>query len=186
MAAFVCGGGGDMVSVYTDGACSRNGQDGAKAGVGVWFGTDDHPDNIGIPLRTLWPLGGQTNQRAELAAIHLALSIVTERDTEAAEADVDSMVIYSDSTYAINCLSTWIQGWRRRGWRNSHGRPVSNRDIIEPTAELLAALDAKLKGGVRFVHVRGHSGIRGNEAADVLARFGAKSASANLDDPGHL
>lgn len=33
---------GDCVVVYTDGACENNGQRGAKAGIGVWFG-DNHP-----------------------------------------------------------------------------------------------------------------------------------------------
>ena len=30
------------VVVYTDGACRRNGDRGASAGIGVWFG-EDHP-----------------------------------------------------------------------------------------------------------------------------------------------
>ena len=29
------------ITVYTDGACSRNGQAGAKAGLGVYFSDDD-------------------------------------------------------------------------------------------------------------------------------------------------
>ena len=30
-----------VLSVYTDGACSNNGNDGARAGSGVWYGPDD-------------------------------------------------------------------------------------------------------------------------------------------------
>ena len=48
------------VIVYTDGACSFNGQKGAAAGCGVYFG-DNHPDNISLRLK-----GRQTNQRAEI------------------------------------------------------------------------------------------------------------------------
>lgn len=29
------------ITLYTDGACSNNGQAGAVAGYGVWFGTSD-------------------------------------------------------------------------------------------------------------------------------------------------
>lgn len=29
------------ITLYTDGACSNNGQEGAVAGYGVWFGTSD-------------------------------------------------------------------------------------------------------------------------------------------------
>ncbi|KAH7694600.1 RNH-1.0 protein, partial [Aphelenchoides avenae] len=35
--------------VYTDGACSKNGKSGAKAGYGVFWG-DGHPDNVGAPV----------------------------------------------------------------------------------------------------------------------------------------
>ncbi len=31
-----------FVVVFTDGACLRNGQSGAQAGIGVWFGQDHH------------------------------------------------------------------------------------------------------------------------------------------------
>lgn len=27
--------------IHTDGACPKNGKDGARAGIGVWYGLDD-------------------------------------------------------------------------------------------------------------------------------------------------
>lgn len=61
------------VVVYTDGACSKNGQKGAVAGVGVFFGPDDDL-NLSEKLQGKQ----QTNQRAEqtgvLRAMQLALS----------------------------------------------------------------------------------------------------------------
>lgn len=56
------------ILVYTDGACQRNGQPGAKAGVGVFFG-ENHPKNISVHLSG----DRQTNQRAELTAALLAV-----------------------------------------------------------------------------------------------------------------
>ena len=39
----------------------------------------------------------------------------------------------SDSTYVVNCFrDRWFDGWLRRGWRNSHRKPVANRDLWEP------------------------------------------------------
>lgn len=59
--------------VYTDGACTRNGQRHAKAGVGVYFGPNDA---LNVSERLEGRL--QTNQRAEqtgvLRAMQLALS----------------------------------------------------------------------------------------------------------------
>ena len=50
----------DRVVVYTDGACSYNGREGARAGIGVYWG-DKHPFNVSERLG-----GKQTNQRAEI------------------------------------------------------------------------------------------------------------------------
>ncbi len=59
-----------FVDVYTDGCCVRNGQWGARAGIGVYFG-DDHPGNAAEPLD-----GRQTNNRAEIIAACTALKKV--------------------------------------------------------------------------------------------------------------
>ncbi len=49
------------VIVYADGSCFGNGKEGARAGIGVYFGDGD-PRNVSEPL----PGDKQTNQRAEL------------------------------------------------------------------------------------------------------------------------
>ncbi|KAJ2499070.1 hypothetical protein GGH96_003803 [Coemansia sp. RSA 1972] len=146
----------DTITVYTDGASSRNGQEGAVAGIGVYFGPDD-ARNISEPL-----IGGrQTNQRAELMAIRRAIeSVPKSRKT---------LYICTDSKYSIKCLSYWYKKWVKNNWVGSTGASVENRDIIEPTLELIRAR----RGRVRFIHVRGHAGIPGNEAADKLAVAGA-------------
>ena len=40
--------------------------------------------------------------------------------------------IVSDSTYVVKCFhDKWYVGWLRRGWKNSQGKPVANRDLWE-------------------------------------------------------
>ena len=40
--------------------------------------------------------------------------------------------IVSDSTYVVKCFQDrWYVGWQRRGWKNSKGKPVANRDLWE-------------------------------------------------------
>uniref|UniRef100_A0A1I7X1M0 ribonuclease H n=1 Tax=Heterorhabditis bacteriophora TaxID=37862 RepID=A0A1I7X1M0_HETBA len=56
--------------VYTDGACSRNGRYGAKAGYGVFWGPN-HVDNKYGPVN-----GAPTNNRGELQAVVVALNQV--------------------------------------------------------------------------------------------------------------
>ena len=58
------------VVVYTDGCCEFNGQRGAKAGIGVYFG-DDNPLNVSEPVK-----GRATNNTAEIQAITYALELI--------------------------------------------------------------------------------------------------------------
>lgn len=114
-----------------------------------------------------WAAGGwkqNTNNVAELTAIAEVLDAT-------AALDVD-LVIETDSRYAIDCVTNWIAGWRQRGWRTSAGKPVKNADLIR-------RIDTALSGRtVRFVWVRGHSGHRRNEAADLRAVAAARCIDA--------
>ena len=74
--------------------------------------------------------------------------------------------VVSDSTYVVNCFrDRWYDGWLRRGWRNSHRKPVANRDLWEPLIELYLPRSSE----IAFRWVKGHSGNEWNEIADQLA-----------------
>lgn len=147
--------------VFTDGACSSNGKPGAKAGYAVWF-----PEHQSLSMSERVPSNeSQTNQRAELSAIHKATLIVEENGFH----DED-IVVYTDSDYSINCLTKWISGWVARGWKTSAGADVLHRDLIEDTSRRLS----KFKS-YRFVHVRSHTGkeddlSKNNDIVDRMAR----------------
>lgn len=129
--------------VFTDGSCSANGRAGAKAGFAAWF--PEHPEwseSHRVPDDQ-----SQTNQRAELSGIHLAISILSLKG-----AFDEDLVVYTDSEYSIKCLTEWLPGWVARGWKTSVGKPVLHRDLIESIADQLS----KFKH--RFVHVRAHTG----------------------------
>jgi len=107
----------------------------------------------------------QTNQRAELSAIHRAIVLLDERGYR----DED-IVIYTDSDYSINCLTKWITGWVARGWKTSAGGDVLHRDLIEDASKRLAKFKSH-----RFVHVKAHTGgeddlSRNNDVVDRMAR----------------
>jgi ribonuclease HI len=129
-------------TVYTDGACSGN------PGPGGWAWVVPHG---------AWAAGGDaatTNQRMELTAALEAIRTL--------EGPLD---VVSDSTYVVNCFrDRWWEGWLRKGWKNSQGKPVANRDLWEPLVDLVRA-----RGDVSFRWVKGHSGDRWNDVADRLA-----------------
>lgn len=145
-----------------------NGRRGARAGVGVFYGDGD-ARNVSRPLS---PDERHTNQRAELHA--LAEALRAERTT-ATTTTTSPLTIYSDSKYAICAITVWSKQWRQSEWcKKNTGEPVKNRDIIERAADDWEALQNDARRTVRVVHVRGHSGDPGNEAADQLAVRGAK------------
>ena len=135
--------------VYTDGSCLGN------PGQGGWaWAVQDGPYASGAEAKT-------TNQRMEITAVLEALKSLS-----------GPLLVMSDSTYVVNCFrDRWWEGWRRRGWRNSAGKPVANRDLWEPLVAL--ALDPSRP--VRFGWVKGHSGDPMNEKVDTLATEAAST-----------
>ncbi|XP_020749249.2 ribonuclease H1 isoform X1 [Odocoileus virginianus] len=146
---------GDSVVVYTDGCCSSNGRKRARAGIGVYWGPG-HPLNVGIRLP-----GRQTNQRAEIRAACKAIE-------QAKAQDITKLVLYTDSMFTINGITSWVRGWKRNGWRTSTGEEVTNKEDFVELERLAQGMD------IQWMHVPGHSGFRGNEEADRLAREGAR------------
>ncbi|RCI03574.1 Ribonuclease H1 [Rhizopus stolonifer] len=142
--------------VYTDGACSGNGQVGSRAGYGVYWGDDD-ARNTSERL-----LGKQTNQRAEATAVIHAL--------KQSQRLPGLLEIRTDSRYVINAVTDWSKAWIKNGWKSAKGKPVENKDVFE---EILNLMDTR-KGPVEFVYVAGHTGEEGNEKADQLAVEGAQ------------
>ncbi|KAG5292660.1 RNase H domain-containing protein [Histoplasma ohiense] len=155
------------LKIYTDGSSLRNGSMGAKAGVGVYFGPGDER-NVSEPLKG----SRQTNQRAELTAIIRALDIAPRhRD----------VTIFTDSKYAINCVTVWFVNWQRNKWMTAQDKPVENKDLIQ---SILLKIEERTLLNVKtlFEWVRGHSRDPGNEAADRLAVNGAKNGPLASND----
>ena len=145
--------GGAQVVMYTDGACKGNPGPG---GWGVWLSSGGHDKELH---------GGErqtTNQRMELTAAIEGLSAL-KRPCR--------VLLYTDSMYVLNGITSWIHGWKRNGWKNSAKQPVKN-------ADLWRALDAAAaQHEIEWQWVKGHAGDPGNERADRLANVGAAEHS---------
>jgi ribonuclease HI len=139
------------VVIYTDGACKGNPGPG---GWGAWLKSGDNE-------KELW--GGEaltTNNRMELTAPIEALASLKKRC---------KVTLYTDSEYVRNGITTWIHGWKERGWKTADKKPVKN-------VELWQRLEALANGhDVTWRWVKGHAGDPGNERADQLANRGVAS-----------
>ncbi|KAH7684543.1 RNH-1.0 protein, partial [Aphelenchoides avenae] len=141
--------------VYTDGACSKNGKSGAKAGYGVFWG-DGHPDNVGAAVN-----GTATNNRGEFLGAIVAIRQAVNRGFK-------RLTLCTDSQLLINSATQWMPAWKRRGWKKGDGSPVLNVDLVQALDVLMSKIQ------VTWKYVPGHANIHGNEMADKLAREGAK------------
>jgi ribonuclease HI len=141
----------DAVVIYTDGACKGNPGPG---GWGAWLRWGEHEKELfgGEPLTT--------NNRMELTAVIEALSAL-KRST--------AVAVYTDSEYVKNGITSWIKGWKSRGWRTADNKPVKNQELWQRLDALVA------QHQVSWHWVRGHTGDPGNERADELANRGCAS-----------
>ena len=140
------------VLIYTDGACRGNPGPG---GWGAWLRSGAHEKEL---------FGGErltTNNRMELTAVIEALASLKRRC---------SVVLYTDSEYVRNGITTWIHGWKSRDWKTADRKPVKNVDLWQRLDQLRASHD------VDWRWVKGHAGDPGNERADQLANRGVDAA----------
>ncbi|MEA3490468.1 MAG: ribonuclease H family protein [Campylobacterota bacterium] len=145
------------LEIYCDGACKGNP---GKAGSGLAiYGADKSRPTL--LYGEFEPRG--TNNTAELNALYKALLIASEY------IDSGNITILSDSKYSIDCITKWAYGWKRNGWKKKSGE-IKNLEIIKLAHELYD----KIKESITIKHVKGHSGIEGNELADRMAVLAIK------------
>ncbi len=140
------------VIIYTDGACKGNPGPG---GWGVYLKSGDNEKEL---------CGGDghtTNNRMELMAVIEALNALKR------SCDV---ILYTDSNYVRQGITTWIHGWKAKGWKTADKKPVKNEDLWKALDE------AAKRHKVDWRWVKGHAGDPGNERADGLANKGVELA----------
>jgi ribonuclease HI len=141
----------DTILIYTDGACSGN------PGRGGWGSIVVTPDGHvrelgGGPYQT-------TNNQMEMLAVTEALKAVHGKP--------GPVVVCTDSVYVIRGITQWIWGWMRNGWKTADGGDVSNKEYWQDLSAVVGQRKGRDK--IRWRHVRGHSGIPGNERCDEIA-----------------
>jgi ribonuclease HI len=102
-----------------------------------------------------------TNNRMELMAAIRALESLTRPSV---------VRLHTDSSYLRNGITSWLDSWKRNGWRTSSKQAVKNEDLWRRLDQ------AAGKHEVQWLWVKGHAGNPGNERADALANRGLAEA----------
>lgn len=153
-----------FVKLYTDGAARGN-----PEGPGGYGAVLQYTDPSGKLHEREYSAGYKktTNNRMELMAVIAGLEALN-RPCE--------VEVISDSKYVTDAFNQhWIDGWLKRGWKNSNKEPVKNIDLWQ------RLLKAKEPHQVRFTWVKGHAGHPENERCDNLATTAADGNNL-LDD----
>jgi len=136
-----------MIIIYTDGACSGNP---GKGGWGVVI-LENNKNEIFLN-------GGDdntTNNRMELTAAIEALKHYQNKK---------DITLITDSKYVKDGIQSWIQNWKKNGWKTAAKKPVKNKELWVELDDLIA------KHNINWEWIKGHAGNKHNEKADYLAR----------------
>ncbi len=138
-------GGSKRVRLYTDGSCHGNPGPGGWAAL-LEYGSKSRELTGNDPATT--------NNRMEMMAVLEGLRALKE------PCDVE---VWTDSRYVVDGMTSWLAGWKKRGWKTASRQPVKNE-------ELWRALDEEAsRHRVTWNWVKGHDGHPQNERCDRLA-----------------
>ena len=141
------------IEIFTDGSCLGNPGPGGYAAILKYKQTEKILSNGYYKT---------TNNRMELLAAIVAL----EQLKEACEVQ-----LYSDSQYLRKCITNWIHGWKKNGWKTANKQPVKNVDLWQRLDELVKSHH------IEWIWVKGHAGHIENERCDIIAKTQAESPS---------
>src|SRR5690349_18946326 len=149
------------VLIWTDGACQGN------PGPGGWASIVCEPGTVDAAAAELsGGLPHTTNNIMEMTAALEGLRSL---------ADGSLACVVTDSRYLHDGMTSWMAGWKKRGWKTASGHPVKSREIWVQLDD--AASDHEQ---VRWHWVKGHIGHALNERADLLAVAAAHNAARSL------
>lgn len=145
--------------IYTDGSCCGNGLKENEGGFAVL--ALDKNENL------LYNYNKRecntTNNRMELKAIlYSFLNYGVNINNK--EFINNIPILYTDSNYCLQTLTSWMFNWARNSWTKSDKKTPENLDLIK------AYYDWYQKGyRIDIRKVKGHNGNKWNEIVDQLA-----------------
>jgi ribonuclease HI len=151
----------NKITIFSDGSSRGNPGPGGWSAVIV--------DNEKLIVKEI---GGRventTNNRMELTGAIEAFKFLLNVNCKS------QTVVYSDSSYVVKGISSWINGWKANDWRTKDKKDVLNKDLWQKLDEVSVGFDVSWK------LVSGHVGVVGNERCDEIATAYAVGETPNL------
>ncbi len=146
----------DSIHLYTDGSQRHE-----KSG---WGMVGFFPNLKMHRLEMYGGIDGGTINSAELKAVIESVKLLFFLPSHSY-----NTIIYTDSQYVERGVNQWLGEWKQRGWKTSKNKKLKN---VEMWKNLYSLLRLYPKNKIEIRWVKSHSGIKGNEIADKLAKKG--------------
>lgn len=144
-----------IINIFTDGAARGNPGPG---GYGAVLKSGNFRKEISEGFRKT------TNNRMELLAVIVALEAIKIKGSK--------VTVYTDSKYVSDAINQdWLEIWEQKNFKK-----VKNPDLWK------RFLIAYRKHDVKFIWIKGHSGIPENEVCDKLAVKASKKDQLIVDE----
>jgi len=148
------------VQLITDGACLGNPGPGGWAWILRYNGRK----------KEMWGCERYTtNNRMELKAALEGFRALNE---------VCEVEVVTDSEYLRNGITSWIQGWKRNGWKTAAKKAVVNQDLWKDLDDLASRHKTK------WLWTKGHASHEDNNRCDELASQAAKEQKSGASPAG--
>ena len=145
----------DEFYLFTDGSSKKSGETITYSGVGIFLGKDCY--NIKQIYKS------KTNNQCELMAISMTYNIILKNINQLVKYN-KKINIVTDSQYSVDCVTKWINGWKKNNWVTKSGTEVKNKDLIvsiyncmQKVIELNDKLPKSHQIQIKFVHVNSHT-----------------------------
>jgi len=135
--------------IYTDGGCRPS-----NPGPGGWayaIAIDGETDLSAVTTdngKSLWT----TNNIMEMTATLRAFDWILTNNVP-----LNSVIIRPDSKYVLDGVTKYMENQKKKGWKNSDGKPTKNVELWKEMYEKWYKVQ-KLVKSIKFVWVKGHSG----------------------------
>ncbi len=152
-------------AIFADGACRGN------PGPGAW-GVMIQDSKGEVILKSSGVDVPTTNNKMELEGVIRGLKGLIEKWIEEGVSDRESPVfVYSDSKYVTEGISSWVAGWKNRGWKKADGKEPENIALWKELDTLVSRFDK-----INFLWVKGHAGHPQNEMCDQMCNLALDEA----------
>lgn len=177
-----------------DGAAVPNRGFGGSGLLGYTYSYSNKSKNVKHPIHPslyFTPVGIQTEKTEDLIEVHEIIEVIKSINNSLAsnnEAEllavltafekavqldpIESLTIYTDSNYIVSSYNENLDKWIKSGWKRLDGKLIVHLlewEKILNYRELLLSKNVI----INIKWIKGHSGIYGNEIADVYSTIGS-------------